>query len=58
MGEGFSIAVPVLVGVAIGIKLDGWLHTAPIFTLLLMLLGVAAGVWGMIRRHPPRGPKP
>ena len=51
MAEGFSIAIPVIIGVFLGIKLDQWLGTAPIFTVVLMLLGMASGIYGMIRRQ-------
>lgn len=51
MAEGFSIAIPVIVGVFLGVKLDQWLGTAPIFTVVLMMLGMVSGIYGMIRRQ-------
>jgi ATP synthase protein I len=44
----------VAVGVAIGWGLDRLLHTRPAFTILFFLLGVAAGVWGVIRATTPK----
>jgi len=43
------------VGGGIGWGLDRVLHTKPAFTILFFLLGVAAGVWGVIRATSPKG---
>lgn len=43
------IASIVIAGGA-GYLLDRWLHTSPIFTLILGFLGFGAGVWDIIRR--------
>lgn len=56
---GTLVSIPLILGVspvvgcAIGFGLDRVLHTRPVFTILLLLLGFAAGVretWRMIRR--------
>jgi ATP synthase protein I len=44
----------VIVGVAIGWGLDYVLHTKPAFTIVFFLLGVAAGVWNVIRATSPK----
>ncbi len=45
----------VVVGGAIGYGLDYVAHTRPAFTIVFFLLGVAAGVWGVIRATSPKG---
>lgn len=44
-----------VVGGAIGYGLDRLLHTKPAFTIVFFLLGVAAGVWGVVRATSPKG---
>lgn len=44
----------VVVGAAIGWGLDRLLHTRPAFTVVFFLLGVAAGVLGVIRATQPK----
>ncbi len=42
-----------VVGCAIGFGLDKLFHTSPVFTILLLVLGFAAGIretWMLIRR--------
>jgi ATP synthase protein I len=36
-------------GLAIGYYTDRWLGTSPLFTLLLLVLGIAAGFYNMYR---------
>lgn len=40
---GFMLVFPVLLGLAVGYGLDTYLKTLPLFTLLLVLLGIIAG---------------
>ncbi len=40
MGLGYSLVIPILLGVFFGLALDRWLHTKPIF----MLIGIVGGV--------------
>lgn len=40
----FALVVPMVVAGGIGYLLDRWLHTKPIFMLILGLLGVALGI--------------
>jgi ATP synthase protein I len=50
----------LVVAVAIGYGLDRWLHTLPLFLILFVLLGGAAGllnVWRLVQHPPgPTGP--
>ncbi len=41
---GFILPAAALVGFGLGWLLDRWLHTAPIFALILGLVGAGAGV--------------
>ena len=56
-GSGYAVGLnllsSVLVGVAIGLGLDKWLGTAPLFILIFMFLGMAAGlrsIWFYMQR--------
>ena len=56
VGLGFQIAVPLLVGVYAGHRLDEWLGTTPWLLLVGALMGMAAGFLGFFRTVlPPRG---
>lgn len=41
---GLRLGISVIVGIGIGLLVDGWLHTSPIFTLLGVVLGVGAAM--------------
>ena len=45
----------VVVGGLIGWALDWGLRTKPLFLIVFFLLGVAAGVWNVIRATSPKG---
>ena len=45
----FLIVGGVVIGGGLGYLLDRWLHTDPIFMLVLGLLGFVAGVWDVLR---------
>ncbi len=45
----FEIAATTLVGAGLGWWLDRWLGTKPWGFLLLLLLGVAAGFWNLLK---------
>lgn len=56
VGLGFQIAVPLLVGVYVGRRLDAWLGSEPWLLLVGALMGIAAGFLGFFRAVlPPRG---
>jgi ATP synthase protein I len=40
---GFSIALAIFIGLAIGVYLDRRFETSPWFTLIFLVLGIAAG---------------
>lgn len=40
---GISMVAATLLGLAIGYYLDRWLDTQPVFTLIMLLFGIAAG---------------
>jgi predicted F0F1-ATPase subunit len=46
---GLMIVVPMLLGVGLGLFVDRQFHTTPIATLIGLLLGLAAGVYGVYR---------
>ncbi len=48
----------VVVGALLGWQLDKWFGTSPLFLLVLLLLGTAAGFWNVYRiAVKPSGPK-
>jgi ATP synthase protein I len=47
---GLTLAVTVLVGGALGYLVDRWLGTSPVFTLVGLVLGIAAAVLTAISR--------
>ncbi|MBV9653821.1 MAG: AtpZ/AtpI family protein [Acetobacteraceae bacterium] len=57
---GVEMVAAMAVAVGIGWALDHWLHTAPLFIALFVLLGGAAGVlnvWRMFAPRPERTPR-
>lgn len=46
---GIEMGVTIALGVFGGVKLDKWLNTSPIFTLVLSLAGVAIAMYVMIK---------
>ena len=62
MSLGFRVlsefVAAIMVGALIGWRLDEWLGTGPLFLILLMGLGVAAGFWTVYRLAvTPPGPR-
>lgn len=51
---GAELVAALVVGVGIGWLLDRWLHTAPVFLAIFVLLGGAAGVRNVYRVFAPR----
>jgi ATP synthase protein I len=45
----FLIVGGALIGGGLGYLLDRWLHTSPVFMLVLGLLGFAGGIWDVLR---------
>ena len=48
-----EFAATIVVGGLIGWQLDVWLGTKPAFLIVFFMLGVAAGVWNVIRVTSP-----
>lgn len=46
---GWDLAVPIFGGVLLGHVVDRWLETGYVFTLGLLLLGVATGFYNVFR---------
>ncbi len=46
---GFGLVLPILIGFFLGNRIDRWLGCAPWITLLLLMLGVAAGFGWLYR---------
>lgn len=46
---GFQMLITIGISVFLGIKLDQWLHTHQIFTIILSLVGVVAGIYLAIK---------
>lgn len=40
---GISLVASILIGLAMGVYLDRWLDTSPLFTLIMLLIGVISG---------------
>jgi F0F1-type ATP synthase assembly protein I len=49
MSLGWDLAVPIFGGVLLGHFLDGWLGTRYVFTMGLLMLGVATGYYNVAR---------
>ncbi|MBI5178217.1 MAG: AtpZ/AtpI family protein [Nitrospinae bacterium] len=48
-GVGTQLAVSIFVGFGVGYWLDKWLGTRPVFMVVFLLLGVAAGFLNVYR---------
>jgi F0F1-type ATP synthase assembly protein I len=49
---GVRLGVAVFLGLGAGLLLDSWLHTSPLFTLIGMVVGIAAAmytIWDVAR---------
>ena len=49
-GIGVQFAVSIIVFAFLGIWLDRWLGTSPIFVLVMVLGGAGLGFWSMVRK--------
>lgn len=50
---GLRLGISVILGTGLGLIVDGWLHTTPLFTLAGVVLGVAAAmytIWDVARQ--------
>ncbi|MBI2304624.1 MAG: AtpZ/AtpI family protein [Chloroflexi bacterium] len=46
---GWYVAFSLILGVGLGVWADGRWHTAPLFTLVGLFLGLAIAIFGMYR---------
>lgn len=49
---GVRLGLSVVIGLGLGILVDNWLHTSPLFTLIGMVLGIGAAmvtIWNVAR---------
>ena len=46
---GLTIVLSILLGIGLGLFIDHQLNSAPVATLIGLLLGLAAGVYGVYR---------
>jgi ATP synthase protein I len=53
---GSEFVSAVILGLGIGWALDRALHTNPAFLIVFFLIGVAAGIWNVIRLTSPKRP--
>ena len=53
MRVGVELVAAMVVALAIGFGLDRWLHTSPLFLVLFVLLGGAAGIANVWRLMGP-----
>jgi len=51
---GSEFVSAVIIGLGIGWVLDHVLHTNPAFLIVFFLIGVAAGIWNVIRLTSPK----
>lgn len=49
MQAGFELAIAVIACTFMGVGLDRWLETKPLFMLLGLCVGFAAGMWALYR---------
>jgi ATP synthase protein I len=55
MRVGVELVASLIVGVGIGWYLDKWLHTMPLFLVVFVFLGGAAGIANVWRMMKPKG---
>jgi len=54
---GLRLGLAIIIGLGLGLLADGWLHTSPAFTLIGLVLGVAAAfytIWDVAKRSMNR----
>lgn len=57
---GTEVALCVIAGLFLGYGMDRWLRTSPLFTLVLALGGLAAGIYNLLRsfKHDDKSKDP
>ena len=46
---GFAFVLALVIGFWIGSRLDAWLNTTPLFTIVFFFVGLAAGILNVVR---------
>ncbi len=46
---GMTLVISTVIGLALGVGLDRWLGTKPVLTLLMLVLGIVAGFWNILK---------
>ena len=46
---GFLLIACTVIGLVVGLFLDSKLKTSPVFTLIMLVIGTAAGFWQVIK---------
>lgn len=49
IGLGWYVATSILLGVVVGLLIDGWVDTKPLFTLIGLGLGLTIAFYGLYR---------
>lgn len=49
MNVGYYVIIPLFVAVAVGVALDRYLNTKPIFTFVLIGFGAVSSLYNMVR---------
>ncbi len=54
---GFTLVLLTFLGLGAGIMLDKWTNLKPLFTIVMLLAGIAAGFWYLIYKFGQHGKK-
>ncbi len=46
---GIMLVAPAAVGLLLGALIDRWLSLFPAFTIAMLILGVASGIWSLYK---------
>ena len=49
MRAGVELVIPPVIGCFLGLQVDKWLDTAPLFLIILLLIGIGAGFLNVYR---------
>jgi ATP synthase protein I len=46
---GYYLITPIIIGVILGLLIDNWMKTKPLFTIVLIFLGMAASIYNLFK---------
>jgi ATP synthase protein I len=46
---GIMLVAPAAVGLLLGALIDRWVNTFPTFTIAMLILGIASGIWSLYK---------